>query len=235
MELKAIKSKIITPGDGILEVIFKNLKDEPLKNGDIFVITSKIIAVSQGRIAKIDNNKDFENLVKKEAEKIYGGKIAALTLKNGIFIPWAGIDRSNIKKGYAVLWPEEPYKEALKLWKALRKKYNLKKLGVIICDSICLPLRKGVSAIALGYAGFKGVEDVRREKDLYGNKLKVTQKAAADMLSAAANLEMGEGNESKPFVIIRNAPVKFTNAVPKKDSLVISRKDCLYAPLHGKK
>lgn len=235
MELKAIKTKIITPEDDILDVICRSLKDSPLKDGEILVITSKVIAVTQGRIVKIDSKKDFESIVKKEAEKVYGGKIATLTLKNGIFIPWAGIDRSNIKKGYIVLWPEEPFKEALKLWKALKKKFGLKKLGVIICDSICLPLRKGVSAIALGYAGFKGVEDVRREKDLYGNSLKVTQKASADMLSAAANLEMGEGNESKPFAIIRNAPVKFTDAVPKKDALTISRKDCLYAPLHGKK
>lgn len=235
MDLKGLKSKIITPGDDILKVIYESLGTRSLEDGDILVITSKVIAVSQGKIVKIKSKKDFENLVKEEADKVYGGKMAILTLKNGIYIPWAGIDRSNVEKGYAVMWPENPYEAAIGLWNKLKKKFGLKKLGVIITDSTCMPLRKGVSAIALGYAGFKGVEDARQKDDLFGNKLKVTQKAAADMLAAAANLEMGEGNESKPFVLIKNVPVKFTAINPKKDSLIIKGKDCLFAPLHDKK
>ncbi|MFC1750338.1 coenzyme F420-0:L-glutamate ligase [Pseudomonadota bacterium] len=235
MLIKGLKSKIITQEDDLLKVVLDTLKKQPLKDGDVLVITSKVVALTQGKIVEIKSEKEFEKVVKREADRVYGGKVATLTLKDGIFIPWAGVDRSNIQKGKAVLWPDNPYKVAADLQKTLKKKFGLKKLGIIISDSICAPLRKGVTAVALGYAGFKGVEDERASKDLFGNKLKVTQKAVADMLAVAVNLEMGEGNEATPFVIVREAPVTFTNRAAKSGDLLIDRKDCLFNPLYSKK
>ncbi len=232
MLIKAIKSRIITSGDELLKTIINALGEEVLREGDILVITSKVVAITQGKIVKIPNEQVFQAFVRKEADKVLSPTDGMLTLKNNIFIPWAGIDRSNIKKGYAVLWPENPFKIAANLQKALRKSYKLQKLGVMIIDSWCAPRRKGVNAITLGYAGFKGVNDLRGKKDLHGNKLNITQQNIADMLAASANLIMGESNEATPFALIQGAPITFTNKQISASSLIMESKTCLYAPLY---
>lgn len=237
--IEAIKSKIITPQDTLLQVL-KNVLRNHLREGDIVVISSKVVAVTQKRIAPIRSEQDFVTLVRREADKIISSKEPSennpasfmLTLKNNIFIPWAGIDRSNIQKGYTVLWPKNPFEEAEKIQKSLKKLLKLKKLGIIIADSTCTPLRKGVRSIALGYAGFKGVNDLRGQKDLFHNDLKVTQQAMADNLATAACLVMGEANESTPFVLIHGAQVRFTSKKINKNEPVINQEDCLFSPLY---
>jgi F420-0:gamma-glutamyl ligase len=104
---------------------------------------------------------------------------------------------------------------------------------VIITDSTCRPLRWGVTNIALSWAGFAGIVDERGKKDLYGNPLKVTQRATADALAAAAGVLTGEAAESTPFVLIRHAPVVFTKKTtqPKK----FQPHDDLFAPIYTKK
>jgi len=234
MLIKAIKSKIITPKDNLAKVIQNSLKS-PLKNGDILVVTSKVVAVTQGRISHIATQKDFDKLVKAEADQIIGHEAVTLTVKNGICIPWAGIDRSNIPKGQAILWPKEPFKAAQTLLTQLKKKYKLQKLGVLITDSHCVPLRRGVSGIALGYAGFHGVNDLRGTQDLYGNKLKVTQQNMADMLAAAAHAVMGEGSERTPFVLVQDAPVRFTTKKINPKEPIMPWDECIYKPLYKTK
>lgn len=234
MLVEGLKSKLITERDSILEVITGSLKRARLQNGDLLVVSSKVLALTQGRVRKINTQKDFDKLVAAESDKIIGKSQVTLTLKEGIFIPWAGIDRSNIKKGYAVLWPEKPFKAAEQICKALKKKYRLKNFGVIISDSHCVPLRRGVTGIAIGYAGFNGVNDLRGHKDLYGNKLKVTQQNMADMLATSANLVMGEAAEKTPFALIKKAPVKFSNKKTDPRESLIAPKICLFSPLYAK-
>jgi coenzyme F420-0:L-glutamate ligase len=234
MLVRAIKSKIITPGDDLAKVLLKSLKKTQLKDKDVLVITSKVVAVTQGRIKKVTSDQDFRKLVKREADKVIGDEIVLLTIKNGICIPWAGIDRSNSKPGEAILWPEQPFKEAEKICKALKKHFKIKKLGVLITDSTCLPLRRGVSAVALGYAGFKGVEDLRGIKDLYGKPLQVTQQNKADMLAVSAHMVMGEAAESTPFALIRGAGVTFTTKKIDPKEPIMSPDQCLYKPLYKK-
>lgn len=247
ISIEGLKSRIITVKDDIITVLNLALKnagsESSLQDGDILVITSKVVAITQGRIAKISKPGDFEKLVKAEADKVIGGNAVTLTLKNNIFIPWAGIDRSNIQKGWVVLWPKEPYKAADQICKTLKKNYKLKRLGIIISDSICTPLRRGVSAVALGYAGFKGVNDLRGNKDLHGNKLKVTQQGIADMLAVSAHLVMGESNEATPFALIRGvgdgrkagAKVQFTNKKIDPKEAIIDIEQCLFRPLYKTK
>ena len=241
MSVRAIKSSIITVKDNLLEVLSqtfqasiqtgrRTVKTSRIHEGDILVITSKVVAVTQGRVITVNNQNEFDALVKRESNKLIGGKKVTLTLKNGIFTPWAGIDRSNTKKGTAVLWPKNPQKVATDVRAWLKKTYKLRKIGVIIVDSFCAPLRKGVIGIALAHSGFEGVRDKRGTKDLYGNSLKFTQEAIADSLATMANLAMGQGNEQTPFAIISGAPVQFTNKKPA--SLLMPTKDCLYGELY---
>lgn len=235
MLIKAIKSEIITANDDLFETLVKSLGKTHLKEKDVVVITSKVLAVTQGRIKKIGSEIEFKQLVKSEAQQVIGDKIVLLTIKDGICIPWAGIDRSNVKAGEAILWPKEPFLEAEKLCVKLKKHFKIKQMGVLITDSHCVPLRRGVSGIALGYAGFHGVNDLRGTMDLFGNKLKVTQQNMADMLAAAAHAVMGEGKESTPFVLINDAPVQFTTKKINPNEPIMSPNECLYAPLYNKK
>ena len=234
MQIKALKSKIITPEDDLLEVVIHALKiaRSSLRDKDILIVTSKVLSITQGRIKPVATEAAFNNLVKKEADKIIGKSQVTLTMKNGIYIPWAGIDRSNIQPGYAVLWPKRPFEAAQKICLALKKRFKLKNLGVIITDSHCVPLRRGVSGIAIGYAGIKGVNDLRGKKDLYGNTLKVSQQNVVDMAASAAHLVMGEAAEQTPFAILRDAPFFFTNGKIDKNEPVITADKCLFSPLY---
>jgi F420-0:gamma-glutamyl ligase len=125
-------------------------------------------------------------------------------------------------KGFVVLWPRNPNKSAELIQKSLKKKYNLTNLGVIIADSACEPLRLGVHGISIGHFGFKGIEDCRNKKDIYGKKFQFTQRAIADSLATAGLLEMGETNEKKPFALIKGASVKFINKAEKNKNIPLN-------------
>lgn len=229
-----MKSKTITGMDDVMDCLKKALFDEKLHEKDILVISSKVVAVTQGKVRDARSKREFEKLVESEADEMLGGETVILTKKNNIFIPWAGIDRSNVPEGKAVLWPDEPFETAYNLLQQLKKEFKLKKLGVIISDSICMPLRRGVTAIALGYAGFEGVKDLRGKKDLYNKELKVSQQNMADMIAAAAHLVMGESTESMPFAIVRGAKVEYTARRPDPSEPIITQSRCLFGPLYKK-
>ena len=106
----------------------------------------------------------------------------------------------------------------------------MKNLGIVVTDSMILPLRAGVIAGAVAYGGFKGVRDLRGQPDLFGKKLQVTLINVADTLASAAALEMGEGAECRPLARIEQAPVEFVDTVPENE-IKYPVKDDLYAPL----
>jgi coenzyme F420-0:L-glutamate ligase/coenzyme F420-1:gamma-L-glutamate ligase len=95
-------------------------------------------------------------------------------------------------------------------------------------------MRTGVTGLALGYAGFKGIRDYRGKSDLFGRKLKVAVTDVADSLATAATLVMGEGAERQPLVVIEDAPVEFVGRVNRKE-VQISAKDDMYATLFRKR
>ena len=216
---------MIKPKDNVVKAIENALKEAKvqLKNNNVLVVSSKVVAVCEGRIAavKSENFKkgDLKALILKEAKKLFPSDYCWLTLKNGNLTPNAGIDRSNIMKGYVVLWPKNAQKSAEIIQKYFKKKYKLNNLGVIIADSACEPLRLGVHGISIGHFGFVGIEDCRNKKDIYGKKFQFTQRAIADSLATAALLEMGETNEKRPFAVISDAHVKFINKSDRKKNI----------------
>ena len=110
--------------------------------------------------------------------------------------------------------------------------YGVKKLGVLITDSRVFPLRAGVTGVALGYTGFKGLRDYRSKKDLFNRPLTMTQTNVADCLASAAVLVMGEGAERTPLGIITDAPIVFTNKTDAAN-LRIDPKVDLFKPLYA--
>lgn len=251
MEILPISSPLIKIGDDLFNIFCKSLKGARISENSIIVIASKAVSYTENRIIDLSKvqpskraislnlkrykayKKDprFTELVIKEADKFWPDEMF-LTVKDGIFAPSAGIDTSNVKDGFAILWPKNPYKSAEEFLKKIKIKFGVKNCGVIISDSFIAPLRVGVIAISISYAGFEGVKNMRNKKDLFGKKLKTTSKNLADSLASAASLYIGEANEKIPFAIIKNAPVKFTNKKIRPKEIKISAKKCLYKALY---
>ncbi len=227
MKIIPIKTKVFNEGEDLLNFILKYIKKIP--EGSILVITSKIVALSEGRTVLDTSVGSKERLIKTESDFAIKTKYTWLTIKDGMVMASAGIDESNAKNKL-ILLPKDSFKSADLIRKELKKIFKIKKIGVLITDSRIFPLRAGVVGVALGYSGFKGVRNYIGKKDIFGRKLKMSRTDVADSLATAAVLCMGEGMEQQPLALITEAPVQFNKKINKKE-LLIDIKEDLYLPL----
>lgn len=224
MKIRAIKTRVFKENENLADFVFQYIKKLPEKS--MLVVTSKIAALSEGRTAPL---KDKVKLIKQESQWAKNTKYTYLTIKDKSVMPCAGIDESN-GNGRLILLPKDSFAVAKKLRRAALKKFKIKKLGVVITDSRTTPLRAGITGMAVGYAGFKGIKDYRGQKDIFGRVLQVSQVNVADSLATAAVLLMGEGKEQQPLAIIENAPMAFGEKA-NRAQLNIALKDDMYRPL----
>lgn len=233
MEIQAYKTDRILPNASLESILNDALP--PLAEKEIVVITSKIISLCEGRVTSKTKVKSKLELIYKEASAVLRTKFGThLTLKNGILIPAAGIDESNVEESY-VLYPKNIPATAQSIWEYLRSKHRLKNLGVIISDSHTTIGRRGVLGIGIGWCGFNPVYNYIGKEDCFGRKLKMTYANHLDALAIAAVHVMGEGNESTPLAIIRNASkVEFQSRPPTEEelnSILIPPEEDLYGAI----
>ncbi|MDR1173543.1 MAG: coenzyme F420-0:L-glutamate ligase [Puniceicoccales bacterium] len=171
-----------------------------MEDSDILCIATKCLAIHQGRCVKM-GTVDKKQLIRHEADWVWEGN-CSLTVKDGIVIPFSGIDESN-GNGYYVLWPQNVTDLLAEIHRYLCKKFAIKNLGLMSIDSKIEPFRRGTVGVAQGIFGFNPIRDYRGKVDLFGRKLEMTSVNIADSLASAACYSMGEGNECCPFVIIR--------------------------------
>jgi len=229
METRAIKTRIFKENEDIIKFLLQHIV---AKENSIVVLTSKIVSLAEGRVVALKNKKQKVSLIKKESDLSIETGLTWFTIKNNMVMAQSGIDESN-GNGKLILLPKDSYKSAEKIRRALRKKFKIKNLGVLITDSGFTPMRSGAVGMALGYAGFEGVKNYIGRKDIFGRVLKLTRTNVADALSAAAVLCMGEGMEQQPIAMIAGAPVKFKDKINKKELVIPPKKD-IYAPLFNK-
>jgi len=215
-----------------------------IKEGDVLVISSKFLSNSQGRILdikkskvcqkaskiakKFDSNAKFMEIVYRESDNILGGVAGfVMSTTNGILAPNAGIDKSNSKGTKVVLYPEEPYKFAEDIKRKIFLELNLH-VGIIIVDSRLMPARIGTTGVAIACAGIEPTKDLRGEKDLDGNPLKVTFQATADNLASIANHKMGEGDDLHPIAIVRDSNCELTDRRIVPEEMIIPYEQCVY-------
>ncbi len=230
MHIKTIKTKVFNEREDLFAFVVRYIKRVPERS--VIVITSKIVALAEGRTRVIKSEKEKDALIRAESEFALKTKYTWLTIKDGALLANAGIDESNAD-GKIILLPKDSYKAASDIRKKLMKHYAIKNLGVLITDSRLLPLRAGVVGVALGYAGFKGIRDYRGTPDIFGRKLKMTQTDIADGLATAAVLPMGEGRECQPLALITGAPIEFVEKVNKKELQIPITED-VYGPMFRK-
>ncbi len=230
MIVRAIKTrKFLPPKDNLLDLL-SSIKE--LKEDSVVAVTSKVVSIGEGRCIPTSKISKDE-LAAEEADKYLpreespGGWILH-TIKNNMIVASGGVDESN-GANYYILWPKNPTASAKKIWSFLRKRFKIINVGVIITDSRLIPLRRGVVGIAISYFGFKGLKDYRGKKDLFGREFVMETSNLADSLATAAVLEMGEGAERLPIVVISNIPdIEFSSKTDK--SLELGEKEDMFYP-----
>ena len=191
-------------GHEIVDELIESLEESKisLEDSDVIVITQKIISKVEGR--KIDINKeDIEEVIKSESLQIIRkrGETVIAKTKHGFICANAGIDKSNIEEGSALLLPEDPDKTSRDIRKKIEHKTG-KKISVIICDTFGRAWRKGQTNVAIGSSGIEPLESYVGEKDTFNNELFATEIAIVDELAGAAELVMKK-SDNIPIVIIK--------------------------------
>lgn len=227
MKLTAVHTDIFKAREDLSAFILRHIPQVAEKS--VLAVASKLFALWKGEILPYESASQKETLILRESSAALKTPLAWLTIKDGMIMTNAGIDESNAD-GKLLLLPQDCYAAAEELRQELGAHWGVKDLGVLITDSMILPLRAGVVAAAVAYAGFKGVKDLRGTPDIFGKKLEVTLVNAADSLASAAALCMGEGKEQSPLCMIENAPVEFRPGADPEEIKYPAEND-LYTPL----
>lgn len=227
-----IKTRIVQPPKDEIWDILDALP--ALMEKDIVFITSKILAIHQGRCVPVEGT-DKNKLIEQEATFYLpyehpDGFNVNLTITDNILIPAAGIDESNADNHY-ILWPKNVDELCREIRTYLAVKNNIKDLGVISTDSHTTPLRYGVVGITTGLAGVEPLQDVRGEKDLFGKEIMLTQVNKVDPLSAMAVALMGETDECMPIVLLRGYDSIVFDENASMENFKIAPEVDLYTPL----
>lgn len=235
MIAKAYKTKVVLPKDNLFAILDESFPEE-IADKSVVAVTSKIIALCEGRVVEKDTTTKDE-LTEQEAEVYLPRHMSkydfCISIKNNTFTASAGVDESNADNKF-VLWPRNPQESANTIREYLCEKYN-KTLGVVITDSKTSPLRWGVTGVAIVYSGFEPLKSYINTPDLFGRLMRVEKTNIADTLATVATGIMGEGAEQTPLAVIEDIPwVTFVDRNPSQeelDSLHIALEDDLFAPL----
>jgi coenzyme F420-0:L-glutamate ligase/coenzyme F420-1:gamma-L-glutamate ligase len=179
-----------------------------LRDGDILVVTSKIVSKADGRLVDVPTSGPEREAARDEilaAETARPvarrGHTVIVQTHHGFVMASAGIDASNVDRSQLVLLPKDPDASARALRSGLRDRLGLD-VAVIISDTMGRPWRTGLVDVALGAAGIDALLDHRGQIDPYGNELHITQMALVDELASAAELVKGK-REQVPVAVIR--------------------------------
>ncbi|HEY2315437.1 MAG TPA: coenzyme F420-0:L-glutamate ligase [Streptosporangiaceae bacterium] len=179
-----------------------------LVDGDILVITSKIVSKAEDRVIK--GNRDDAILAETVRVVARRGPTTISQTRHGLVMAAAGVDESNTEPGTLVLLPLDPDATARRLRKAISERAGAR-LGVIITDTMGRPWRAGQTDTAIGAAGITPLRDHRGQADTFGNLLEVTVAAVADEIAAAADL-VKEKTTGVPVAIVRGLSDLVTDA-----------------------
>lgn len=194
----------ITPGTDLVDLLAAAAGDS-LADGDILVVTSKIVSKAEGRLLDADDREDAitAETVRVVASRTGAGGVTTRIVENrlGIVSAAAGVDASNTPHGTVLLLPVDPDASARALAAGLRRRCRAE-VGVIISDTLGRAWREGQTDSAIGAAGVRVFEDLRGRTDAEGRPLVVTMPCVADEIAAAADLVKGKASRM-PVAVVR--------------------------------
>jgi coenzyme F420-0:L-glutamate ligase/coenzyme F420-1:gamma-L-glutamate ligase len=209
----------VTAGDDLVALVAESLSrsGQSLQDGDVLVVTSKIVAKAEGRVLAMDR----EEAIASETERVVAsrGRTTIAATRHGFVLASAGVDTSNTAVGTVVLLPVDPDASA----RALRSGF-LDVLGVdvavVVSDTFGRPWRMGLVDQAVGVAGLEPLHDLRGRSDAHGNVLDQTVTAVADEIASAADLAKGK-LAGQPVAVVRGLSGRvMTEAGPGATALV---------------
>lgn len=197
-------------GDDLADLLGDALEDGPgLEDGDVLVVTHKVVSKAEGAVVELESSDPDAHraLVEAEAADVIRrrGDLVIARTKHGFICANAGVDRSNVAAGWAVLLPDDPDRSAHRLRLRLERRFAVS-IAVIVSDTFGRPWRRGLVDVAIGMSGLASVDDHRGRVDTHGNELVVTEVAVADELAAAADLVMGKA-AGIPAAVVRGLVV----------------------------
>jgi coenzyme F420-0:L-glutamate ligase / coenzyme F420-1:gamma-L-glutamate ligase len=183
----------VRPGDDLARLLAHAAED--LRDGDVVVVTQKVVSKAEAQLVPIDpNDPDGKaRIVDGESVRVLRrrGELVISETRHGFVCANAGVDLSNVEDGWAALLPEDPDRSARRLRDGLRGRLGVE-VAVIISDTFGRTWRRGLTDVAIGCAGIRAVIDLRGTTDARGRELQVTEVCVVDELSAAAELVMGK-------------------------------------------
>ncbi|WP_456786561.1 coenzyme F420-0:L-glutamate ligase [Cellulomonas sp. P5_C5] len=194
----------IAPGDDLVVLLTELLRDDPLLDGDVLVLTSKVVSKAEGRVVSAD---DREQAITDETVRVVAtrehstGITRIVENRLGLVMAAAGVDASNTPEGTVLLLPVDPDASARSLRAGLSAAFGAR-IGVVITDTAGRPWRQGVTDIAIGAAGLVVLDDLRGQVDTFGRPLVMTQAAVADEIASAGELVKGKA-EGRPLAVVR--------------------------------
>jgi len=213
----------VESGDNLGEIIVTRLKEqgEEFHEGDIVIVSQKIVSKAEGRIVNLSKvtPSPFASFVSKEAGKdprqvevilretrkiirMKAGHLITET-KHGFICANAGVDASNVARGKdaVTLLPLDPDNSADRIGKTIRKLTG-KRVPVIVTDTFGRAWRMGQVNFAIGVSGMKPIHDYKGTRDMYRHTLHVTEIAVADELASAGELVMNK-SDKVPVALVR--------------------------------
>jgi coenzyme F420-0:L-glutamate ligase / coenzyme F420-1:gamma-L-glutamate ligase len=176
-----------------------------LVDGDVVVVTQKIVSKAEGRMVriKVDDPADRLRIIESESVRVLRrrGDLVISETRHGFVCANAGVDLSNVDEGWAALLPEDPDRSAQRIRDGLRAATG-RAVAVVVSDTFGRAWRKGVVDVAIGCAGLAAVVDLRGTADAMGRDLVATEVCVADEVASAAELVMGKAN-SVPVAVVR--------------------------------
>lgn len=204
-------SHSFAPGDDLAGIVTSELSSvvwpdgsTGITDGDIVVITSKVVAKAEGRVVKAAHRDEVidEHSVRVVATKqTPRGVTKIVQTEHGLVLAAAGIDASNTDVGTVVLLPADPDATAAALHAHIQRDLQVT-AGVVVTDTMGRPWRMGVTDVAIGACGLQVLDDFTGRVDEFGNTLEMTVVAIADEIAAAAELAGGK-LAGAPLAVVR--------------------------------
>jgi coenzyme F420-0:L-glutamate ligase/coenzyme F420-1:gamma-L-glutamate ligase len=237
---------LLKEGDDLARIILDAAEKQgtPVAEGDILVVTQKIVSKVEGRVYKLSEiqpsilakrlakkmGKDpaLVELVLRESRAIVrmSGRHLIAETRHGWICANAGVDVSNVSGGdTAALLPVDPDRSAKELRQQIHQ-LSSKNVAVIVSDTFGRPFRIGHTDVAIGSSGITPVVDLRGSEDLFGYVMRVKETAIVDELASAAELAIGNADEAIPVAIVRG--LRYSPSEEGARKLVMQRKNNLF-------
>ena len=211
----------VDSGTDLAEAILNaaRLSGTPLVDGDIVVVTSKVVSKAEGRTLELSDiepspfatawgeqwGKDpaVVEVVLREAKRVVRqiGPVLITETHHGFVCANSGVDQSSSgAHGRIVILPADPDASARGIRRGLADAGV--DAAVIISDTFGRAWREGQTDIAIGIAGMQPILSYIGQVDPHGHEFQVQALCTADELAGAA--ELVKGNLSRvPVAVIR--------------------------------